>query len=113
MSLIDTRSWFRLTLRIKANRSSAFINNMGCTHCDTGSDETQENLELCTGFAHEQRDLKINTVKEMSMFCKRMVPKSKSLANEDNLKELKKKFKQKKTTKKRIDTRMIKTRGTT
>ena len=45
ISLRDTRSWFhmrsRMTLRIKAIRSSAFRGNMECRHCDTGADESQ------------------------------------------------------------------------
>ena len=38
MSLRDTRIWFRrrtrMTLRIKANRSSVFTGNMGCMYCE-------------------------------------------------------------------------------
>ena len=36
----------RMTVRVKANRSSAFRNNMDCRNCDTGQDESQEHLRL-------------------------------------------------------------------
>ena len=46
MTLRDTSSWFRMrsrmTLRIKANRSAAFRDDVGCRQCNTGSTETQE-----------------------------------------------------------------------
>ena len=58
----NTRSLFRMRsrmiLRKKANRSSMLRGNIGCRHCDTGADETQEHLEVCTGLSHEQRGLK-------------------------------------------------------
>ena len=63
---------------------------------DTWSDETQEHLELCTCFAHEQSDLQIKTDTGKSIFWQRMAPKLKSMANKDNLKELNIKIKQKK-----------------
>ena len=58
MSLRDTRIWFRqrsrMTLRIKANRSSVFKNQMGCRYCEEDIRiETQEHLEKCEGFLHE------------------------------------------------------------
>ena len=61
MSLRDTRIWFRrrsrMTLRIKANRSSVFTGDMGCRYCERDLIENQEHLENCTGFAHKQRGL--------------------------------------------------------
>ena len=77
-----------MTLRIKANRCSTFRGKIECRHCNTGTDETQEHLGLCTGFSHEQRGLKMDTEKGKSIFWRRMAPKLKLLTNEDNLKEL-------------------------
>ena len=58
MSLRDTRIWFRrrsrMTLKIKANRSSVFTGDMGYRYCER---------EKCKGFAHEQRG--IDLTKEM------------------------------------------------
>ena len=80
MSLRDTRIWFRqsslMTLRIKANMSSAFRGNMGCRYC--GEDiiiENQEHLEQCEGFKYEQRGL--NLIEEMGkqIFWQRMAQK--------------------------------------
>ena len=52
MSLRDTRAWFRrrsrMTLRIKANRSSVFTGNMGCRYYEEDVRiESQEHLEQC------------------------------------------------------------------
>ena len=66
--------------------------------CDTGTDETQEYLEVCTGFSHEQRGLKMNDEKGKLIFWRRMASKLKALTNEDNLKDLKKIFKLKQAT---------------
>ena len=55
MLLRDTRICFRqrsrMTLRIKANRSSVFTGNMGCIYCEEDIRiENQEHLEQCEGF---------------------------------------------------------------
>ena len=67
MSLRDTRIWFRqwsrMTLRIKANRSSAFRGNMGCIYCEEDIRiENQEHMEQCEGFNYEQRGLDLTEV---------------------------------------------------
>ena len=53
ISLRDTRSWFRMrsrmTLRIKANSSSAFRDNMECRHCDTGAPSYAQDLPTNKG----------------------------------------------------------------
>ena len=72
----------RSSMTLTANRSSMFSGDMGCRHCDTEADETQKNLEICTGLSHEQRGL--NMVEEKGKLI---------LTNEDNLEELKKKRK--------------------
>ena len=66
---------------IKAIRSSMFRGDMGCRHCDTGTNKTQEHLEVCTGFTYEQRGLKINEVKGKLLLAKNG-PKLKALTNE-------------------------------
>ena len=62
-------------------------------HCDTGADETQEHLEVCTGLSHEQRGLNMDEEKGKLIFWRRMAPKLKELTNEDKLKELRKTIK--------------------
>ena len=84
MSPSDRRIWFgrrsRMTLRIKANRSSVFRVNMGCRYCKTDLIENQEQLETCTGFTHEQ------------IFWRRMAPKLKKINDEDKYIALKEKL---------------------
>ena len=79
MSLRDTRIWFRrrsrMTLRIKANRSSVFTGDMGCRYCEEDLIENQEHLEKCTGFAHEQRGLDLNQEMGKQIFWRRMARK--------------------------------------
>ena len=96
MSLRDTRTWFRqrsrMTVRIKANRSSQFEH-----HC--GEDiriETQEHLEKCAGFVHEQRNLNMDEERGKLIFWRRMAPKLKKLDDNDKLLALKAKLKKKK-----------------
>ena len=77
MSLRDTRTWFRrrsrMTLRIKANRSSVFTGNMGCRYCEEDIRiETQEHLEQCEGFHHEQRGLDLTQEMGKQIFWRRM-----------------------------------------
>ena len=104
MSLRDTRIWFRqrsrMTLRIKANRSSAFRGQMGCRYCEEDIRiENQEHLEKCDGFKYEQRGLNLNEEIGKQIFWQRMAPKLKELANKENLKELEEKLKLKKKAK--------------
>ena len=100
MSLRDTRIWFRqrsrMTVRIKANRSSQFLHQMGCRYC--GEDirvETQEHLEQCAGFVHEQRNLNMDEERGKLIFWRRMAPKLKKLDDQDKLLALKAKLKKK------------------
>ena len=78
----------KMTLRRKTDRSSAFRNYRGSRHYDTGSIETQEHLELCSGFNLEQRGLKIDTNPGKLINCKWRQPKR---IKEKNLKKKKKK----------------------
>ena len=101
MSLRDTRIWFRqrsrMTVRIKANRSSQFKNKMGCRYCDEDVRvETQEHLEVCEGFTYEQRNLNMNEERGKLIFWRRMAPKLKSLNDHDKWLELKERLKKKK-----------------
>ena len=45
MNIDDARVWFRyrskMTVRVKANRSSEFRNNMGCRQCKSDEVESQ------------------------------------------------------------------------
>ena len=101
MSLRDTRIWFRqrsrMTLRIKANRSSVFHGNMGCRYCEEDIRiENQEHLEQCEGFSYEQRGLDLTEEMGKQIFWRRMAPKLKKLDNEDKYSALKAKMKLKK-----------------
>ena len=101
MSLRDTRIWFcrrsRMTLRIKANRSSVFYGNMGCRYCEEDIRiENQEHLEQCEGFSYEQRGLDLTEEMGKQIFWRRMAPKLKKLDNEDKYSALKAKMKLKK-----------------
>merc|ERR1711892_259207 len=101
MSLRDTRIWFRqrsrMTVRIKANRSSQFKNQMGCRYCDEDVRiETQEHLEMCAGFLHEQRNLNMTEEKGKLIFWRRMAPKLKTLNDHDKWLELRERMRKKK-----------------
>ena len=82
MSLRDTRIWFRqrsrMTLRIKANRSSAFRGNMGCRYCEEDIRiENQEHMEQCEGFNYGQQGLDLTEEMGKQIFWRRMAPKLK------------------------------------
>merc|ERR1711892_1098580 len=101
MSLRDTRIWFRqrsrMTVRIKANRSSQFKNQMGCRYCEEDIRvETQEHMEQCEGFFHEQRNLDMNEERGKLIFWRRMAPKLKTLNDYDKWLELKERLRKKK-----------------
>ena len=101
MSLRDTRIWFRqrsrMTLRIKANRSSVFKGQMGCRYCEEDIRiETQEHMEQCEGFSYEQRNLNLDEEKEKKIFWRRMAPKLKKLDDDDKYLAMKAKLKKKK-----------------
>ena len=85
-----------MTLRIKANRSSAFRGQMGCRYCDEDVRiENQEHLEKCDGFKYEQRGLNLNEEIGKQIFWRRMAPKLKKLDEEDKYIALKAKMKKK------------------
>ena len=48
---------------------------MQCRHCNTGSDETQEHIEICTGFAKDRETLNLNEVTGTLIFWRRVVYK--------------------------------------
>ena len=101
MSLRDTRIWFRqrsrMTLRIKANRSSVFRGQMGCRYCDEDVRiENQEHLKKCDGFTYEQRDLNLTEEIGKQIISRRMAPKLKKIDDEDKYIALKAKMKRKK-----------------
>ena len=86
-----------MTLRIKANRSLVFLGNMGCRYCEEDIQiETQEHLEQCEGFHHEQRGLDLTQEMGKQIFWRRMAPKLKKLDYEDKYLSLKAKIKLKK-----------------
>ena len=81
MSLRDTRIWFRqqsrMTLRIKANRSSVFTGNMGCRYCEEDIRiENQEPMEQFEGFNYEQRGLDLSEEMGKQIFWRIMAPKT-------------------------------------
>merc|ERR1739838_652166 len=97
----DTRIWFRqrsrMTVRVKANRSSQFKNKMGCRYCDEDIRvETQEHLEVCEGFTYEQRNLNMTEERGKLIFWRRMAPKLKTLNDHDKWLDLKERLREKK-----------------
>ena len=48
---------------------------MQCRHCNTGSDETQEHIKICTGFAKERETLNLNEGIGTLIFWRRVVYK--------------------------------------
>ena len=52
---------------------------MQCRHCNTGSDETQEHIEICTGFAKERETLNLNEGIGTLIFWRRVVYKLKCM----------------------------------
>ena len=58
MTLANARLWFRYRCQIidhiKGNKSSVWRNNMACSLCTSGEDETQDHLERCS-FTKEMR----------------------------------------------------------
>ena len=47
-----------MTVRIKANRSSAFKGDMESRFCDSAEPESQEHLERCKGTSRREEVLK-------------------------------------------------------
>ena len=66
-----------MTLRIKTNRSSMFRGDMGYRLYETGADETQEHLEVCTDLSHEQRGLNMDEEKGKLIFWRRIIHETK------------------------------------
>ena len=50
---------------------------MQCRHCNTGSDETQEHIEKCTGFSKERGKLDLSDGEGKLAFWRRVVYKLK------------------------------------
>ena len=70
---------------------------MGCRYCEEDIRiETQEHLEKCEGFLHEQRNLNMDEEKGKLIFWRRMAPKLKKLDDNDKYLALKAKLKKKK-----------------
>merc|ERR1739838_220144 len=58
--------------------------------------ETQEHMEQCEGFSHEQRNLDMNEERGKLIFWRRMVPKLKTMNDHDKWLELKESLRKKK-----------------
>ena len=52
---------------------------MQCRHCNTGSDETQDHIEKCTGFTKEREKLKLDDGEGKLVFWRRVVYKLKCM----------------------------------
>ena len=85
MIIDDARLWFRyrieITVTFKANRSSEFRNNMGCSDWDTDKVESQAHLETCTGTQDMQKDLNLNIKQYHMVFWRRDLTQVKKLKN--------------------------------
>ena len=75
MNINDARVWFRyrskMTVRVKANRSSEFRNNMGCRHCNTDEVESQAHLETCAGTKDMRKDLDMTKENDHMIFWRK------------------------------------------
>ena len=75
--------WFRykskMTVRVKANRTSEYSNNMGCRHCNTNEIESQEYLENCEGIKTLKGRLNMSNPREHITFWRMMSKKMKEL----------------------------------
>ena len=89
LNLQDTRSRFRvrsrITLRIKANRSSVFREDMACRHCTSAETESQEHIETCTGRQIEQWGLYLYTFSGKVIFWRWMGPVLRNLDDGDKI----------------------------
>merc|ERR1711892_1245033 len=77
----NARIWFRYRSKIvsdvKGNQSSQWTGRMQCRHCNTGSDETQQHIEKCTGFTKERGKLDLSDGEGKLAFWRRVVYKLK------------------------------------
>ena len=71
-----------MTVRIIANISSMFRDNMCFTHCDDNVTESQEHLET---HIERRRPLKMDTFEGKIIFWRQMAFKLKKLEDSDNL----------------------------
>ena len=76
MPLHRARVWIRYRARaiagVKGNFKHSYVSNMGCRFCSSGSDETQDHLELCAGTRHERRGLDLGEESGLLDFWRRM-----------------------------------------
>ena len=83
----NARIWFRYRSKIisdiKGNQSSQWTGRMQCRHCNTGSDETQEHIEKCTGFSKERGKLDLSDGEGKLAFWRRVVYKLKYMKLND------------------------------
>ena len=81
LTTANARIWFRYRSKIisdiKGNQSSQWTGRMQCRHCNTGSDETQEHIEKCTGFTKERGQLDLSDGEGKLAFWRRVVYKLK------------------------------------
>jgi hypothetical protein len=59
---------------VKVNNKRSF-NNLACRFCDDETEESQENLEECSGCDYERRSQKMTTWKGKVIFWRRMTTK--------------------------------------
>merc|ERR1711892_560521 len=87
LTTANARIWFRYRSQIisdiKGNQSSQWTGRMQCRHCNTGSDETQEHIEKCTGFSKERGKLDLSDGEGKLAFWRRVVYKLKYMKLND------------------------------
>ena len=83
LTTANARIWFRYRSKIisdiKGNQSKQWTGRMQCRHCNTGSDETQDHIEKCTGFTKEREKLELNDGEGKLVFWRRVVYKLKCM----------------------------------
>ena len=70
---------------MKGNQSTQWTGRMQCRHCNTGSEETQEHIKICTHFAKERATLNLDEGIGKLIFWRREVYRLKcmKLKNKD------------------------------
>ena len=79
-----------MTVRVKANRSSEFINNMGCRQCKSEEVESQEHLETCAGTKDLRKNLDMTN--DYMIFWRKISKKLRDMIKNEETEELKNKL---------------------
>ena len=89
MNLPDARTWFRFRCKTTNNSkgitSSSFRDNLKCSHCNSGEDETQEHLETCEYTSELRRNLDLTKKREHIILWRKINKNLRELYRKANL----------------------------